>query len=119
MDAAEAEQAAAAAEREQLREAEAGRLAEARAADALETTVAGVTPAPAGTVRATVDVPLAAHRRLNRLADDVAEDLDVPSVTRQDLLAAAIAELLMRDSFGDELRARITRRVRELQRARE
>lgn len=60
-------------------------------------------------LRTTVDLSPSDHRRLRRIADRLADDLDVPEVSRRAVWLALLAEL-----DGDEtLYARVRERVRE------
>lgn len=59
-------------------------------------------------VRTTVDLPPTKHRRLVRIADQLAEDLDLREVPRVRVWLALLAEL---DS-DDELYTRVRERIR-------
>lgn len=60
-------------------------------------------------LRTTVDLSPSDHRRLRRIADRLAEELDVPEVSRRAVWLALLAEL----DADEELYARVRERVRE------
>lgn len=60
-------------------------------------------------LRTTVDLSPSDHRRLRRIADRLADDLDVPEVSRRAVWLALLAEL----DADDALYARVRERVRE------
>jgi hypothetical protein len=59
-------------------------------------------------LRTTVDLNPADHRKLRRIADRLAEDLDVPEVPRRTVWLALLAEL----DADEALYARVLARVR-------
>ena len=60
-------------------------------------------------LRTTVDLSPSDHRRLRRIADRLADDLDVPEVSRRAVWLALLAEL----DADEALYARVRERVRE------
>lgn len=64
-------------------------------------------------VRSTVDLPPAHHAQLGTWADEVSVELGLPpgrrGVTRQAVLAALVAELLVDETIARRVRARLAR----------
>lgn len=58
-------------------------------------------------LRTTVDLSPADHRRLRRIADRLAEDLDVPEVPRRTVWLALLAELDTDEALYERVRDRI------------
>lgn len=58
-------------------------------------------------LRTTVDLSPADHRRLRRIADRLAEDLDVPEVPRRSVWLALLAELDADEALYQRVLARI------------
>lgn len=58
-------------------------------------------------LRTTVDLSPADHRRLRRIADRLAEELDVPEVSRRAVWLALLAELAQDEGLYTRVRGRV------------